>query len=106
VFAIGRNDRYCASPVNMTLDERRTNTNMLSMDSRDCLAQYPFVVVRIRCRVCARKGSYRLARIAAKYGPEITLRDLLDRFSYDCLWRTQSRTKRGQTDCGVYLAGP
>jgi hypothetical protein len=45
----------------------------------------------------------RLARIAAKYGPEITLRDLLDRFSYDCLWRTQSRTKRGHTDCGVYL---
>ena len=42
-----------------------------------------------------------LARIAAKYGPEITLRDLLDRFSYDCLWRTQSRTKRGRTDCGV-----
>jgi hypothetical protein len=73
------------------------------MDSRDCLAHYPFVVVRIRCRVCARKGSYRLARIAAKYGPEITLRDLLDRFSYDCLWRTQSRTKRGRTDCGVYL---
>ena len=64
MFAIGRNDRYCPSPVNMTLDERRTNTNMLSMDSRDCLAQYPFVVVRIRCRVCARKGSYRLARIA------------------------------------------
>ena len=51
----------------------------------------------------ARKGSYRLARIAAKYGPEITLRDRLDRFSYDCLWRTQSRTKRGRTDCGVYL---
>src|ERR1700733_7053121 len=32
-----------------------------------------------------------------------TLRDLLDRFSYDCLWRTQLRTKRGRTDCGVYL---
>jgi hypothetical protein len=73
------------------------------VDNRDCLAHYPFVVVRIRCRVCARKGSYRLARIAAKYGPEITLRDLLDRFSYDCFWRTQSRTKRGRTDCGVYL---
>jgi hypothetical protein len=50
-------------------------------------------------RLCAQ----RLARIVAKYGPEITLRDLLDRFSYDCLWRTQSRTKRGRTDCGVYL---
>lgn len=56
----------------------------LQMDNPDCLAHYLFVVVRIRCRVCARKGSYRLARIAAKYGPEISLRDLLDRFSYDC----------------------
>ena len=35
--------------------------------------------------------------------PEITLRDLLERFSYDCMWRTQSRTKKGRTDCGVYL---
>jgi hypothetical protein len=56
------------------------------MDSRDCLAHYPFVVVRVACRVWARRGSYRLARLAAKYGPEISLRDLTDRFSYDCLW--------------------
>ncbi|HZZ25001.1 MAG TPA: hypothetical protein VFE60_21605 [Roseiarcus sp.] len=28
------------------------------MDNRDCLAHYPFVVVRIACRVCARRGSY------------------------------------------------
>ena len=27
-------------------------------------------------RMLAREGSYRLARIAAKYSPEITLRDL------------------------------
>jgi hypothetical protein len=73
------------------------------MDSRDCLAHYPFVVVRIRCRVCCRNGSYRLARIAAKYGPEITLRDLLDRFSYDCLGRAEARSKKGKSACGVYL---
>jgi len=60
-------------------------------------------VVRIRCRLCSRRGSYRLARLAAKFGPEITLRDLLDRFSYDCLWRTEARSKRGKTGCGVYL---
>jgi hypothetical protein len=51
------------------------------MDSRDCLAHYPFVVVWIACRVCARRGSYRLARLAAKFGPEISLRDLTERFS-------------------------
>jgi hypothetical protein len=38
------------------------------MDDRDCLAFYPFVVVRIACRVCSRTGSYRLARLAAKFG--------------------------------------
>ena len=73
------------------------------MDDRDCLAHYPFVVVRIACRVCSRRGSYRLARLAAKFGPEITLRDLLERFSYDCLWRAEARSKRGQSACGVYL---
>ena len=48
-------------------------------------------------------GSYRLARLAAKYGPEITLRDLTDRFSYDCLWRAEARSKKGKSACGVYL---
>jgi len=73
------------------------------MDDRDCLALYPFVVVRIACRVCSRSGAYRLARLAAKYGPEISLRDLTERFSYDCLWRAEARSKRGVSACGVYL---
>jgi hypothetical protein len=60
-------------------------------------------VVRIACRVCSRSGSYRLARLAAKYGPEITLRDLTERFSYDCLWRVEARSKKGKSACGVYL---
>ena len=73
------------------------------MDDRDRLAFYPFGVVRIACRVCSRIGSYRLARLAAKFGPEITLRDLTDRFSYDCLWRAEARSKAGKSACGVYL---
>jgi hypothetical protein len=73
------------------------------MDDRDRLAFYPFVVVRIACRVCSRSGSNRLARLAAKFGPEITLRDLTDRFSYDCLWRAEARSKAGKSACGVYL---
>ena len=50
--------------------------NIQDMDDRDRLALYPFVVVRIGCRQCSRKGAYRLTRLAAKFGPEITLRDL------------------------------
>jgi hypothetical protein len=73
------------------------------MDDRDRLAFYPFVVVRIACRVCSRRGSYRLARLAAKYGPEISLRDVTERFSYDCLWRAEARSKKGKPACGVYL---
>jgi hypothetical protein len=73
------------------------------MDPRDCLALYPFVVVRIACRVCSRRGSYRLARLAAKFGPEITLGELTARFSYDCLWQAEARGKRAVSSCGVYL---
>ena len=75
------------------------------MSAPDCLAHYPFVVVRIACRHCPRNGSYRLARLAAKHGPEITLREVLSKFSYDCLWREESRArmKGGAAACGVYL---
>jgi hypothetical protein len=69
------------------------------MDNRDCLAHYPFVIVRIGCRDCSRRGSYRLARLAAKYGPEISLRDLTD---YDCMWRAEARSKKGKSARGVY----
>ena len=73
------------------------------MDDQDRLALYPFVILRVACRVCPRKGAYRLTRLAAKFGPEIRLRDLLDRFSYDCLWRAEARGKHGVSSCGVYL---
>jgi hypothetical protein len=73
------------------------------MDDRDGLALYPFVVVRIGCRQCSRKGAYRLARLAAKFGPEITLRDLTNRFSYDCMWRAEARSKKGKSACVIYL---
>jgi hypothetical protein len=75
------------------------------MDDRDRLAFYPFVVVRIACRVCSRSGSYRLARLAAKFGPEITLRDLTDRFSYDCLWRPRRGLRQASLPVG-YPARP
>jgi hypothetical protein len=73
------------------------------MDDRDRLAFYPLVVVRIASRVCTRNGAYGLARLAAKFAPEIGLRDLFDWFSYDCLWRAEARGKRGVSACGVYL---
>jgi len=42
----------------LTGEEQKANIKR--MDDRDRLALYPFVVVRIACRVCSRSGSYRL----------------------------------------------
>ena len=89
--------------IRKSLDGQRTKSEHQCMDDRDRLALYPFVVVRIGCRQCSRKGAYRLARLAAKFGPEITLRDLTNRFSYDCMWRAEARSKKGKSACGVYL---
>jgi hypothetical protein len=64
------------------------------------LADFPSIVVRLRCEVCKRAGAYRLARLAAKYGSEILLDDLLVRISADCAWRDEPRG----SGCGVRFA--
>jgi hypothetical protein len=101
--AVWSTDKRHGSPGRSGLTGIEQIANLGGMDDRDRLASYPFVVVRIACRVCTRSGSYRLARLAAKYGPEITVRDINERFSYDCLWRAEARSKKGKSACGVYL---
>lgn len=67
----------------------------------DTLASYPYVIVRLACRFCRRRGSYRLARLAAKYGPEIDMESLLAQLTGDCEhWRPRHPTKEG---CGAYF---
>jgi hypothetical protein len=34
------------------------------------LVDFPYVLVRLRCDACKRAGSYRLARLAVKYGAD------------------------------------
>jgi hypothetical protein len=63
------------------------------------LVDFPYVLVRLRCDACKRAGSYRLARLAVKYGAEILLDDLLIRLSADCPWRDDLRGT-----CGVHFA--
>lgn len=53
----------------------------------DRLLSYPYVVVRIGCEHCARRGVYRLARLAARFGPEIRLDELLAALTADCAAR-------------------
>ena len=78
--------------------------NIRRMDDRDRLALYPFVVVRIGCRRLLAEAARTAWRgLPRNIGPEITLRDLTERFSYDCLWRAEARSKKGKSACGVYL---
>jgi len=70
------------------------------------LSDYPFVIVRVGCQFCSRSGAYRLARLAAKYGPEIDLWALLDVLARDCRWhRSPGERGPGKYDakCGAYF---
>lgn len=56
------------------------------------LAEYPWVEVNVSCKLCARRGRYRLARLAAHYGPDQTLDGLLADLAHGCpYWRTKPR---------------
>jgi hypothetical protein len=69
----------------------------------DPLALYPYVVVRIGCGLCQRKGRYRLARLAAKYGAEISLDELLLRLTADCGAITQGTRCTGSARPGLLI---
>lgn len=51
-------------------------------DRKDTLLTYPYVRVRIACDYCNRKGGYRLARLAEKFGANIPLYELLKRLAH------------------------
>lgn len=66
------------------------------MSKDDTLSTYPYVLVRIACTDCNRQGSYRLARLAAKFGPEAKLEDVLARLASDCPhWRPRHPVREG-----------
>jgi hypothetical protein len=58
------------------------------------LLDYPYVRLRIGCDACQRRGSYRLARLAEKYGAAIELDDLLAQLTGDCARRMDERAVR------------
>lgn len=76
------------------------------------LATYPFVVVRLACHVCKRDGAYRLARLAEKFGANMSMEDLLERVAFDCPWRRHPGARhpgKYEAKCGAYfrdLDGP
>lgn len=66
------------------------------------LVYFPFVVVRIDCTRCTRSGSYRLARLAQKYGAETGLEEVLSRLTADCVFRKAKHPYR--QGCGARFA--
>ena len=64
------------------------------------LADYPWVEVNVSCKLCARRGRYRLARLAARYGPDQTLDGLLADLAHGCpYWR--SKPRQYEVRCGA-----
>jgi hypothetical protein len=73
---------------------------MLRMDT-DTLLAYPHVVLRLACRYCGRTGSYRLARLAEKFGCDAKTEEVMRKLAADCPhWKRNARWPEG---CGVYL---
>ncbi len=68
----------------------------------DRLADYPYFIVRLGCRKCFRKGQYRLARLAARYGEYMRMGELRAFLVGECwLWKRQ-RPWNSQI-CGAYF---
>lgn len=65
------------------------------------LSQYPYVVVRLACTKCSRKGQYRLARLADKYGSECELSALRVMMSADC--KLAEKGRPGIDVCGCHF---
>jgi hypothetical protein len=51
------------------------------------LADYPYIVVRVRCEPCRRANAYRLARLAQAFGAGATMDEVMDRLFLDCPYR-------------------
>ncbi|GHA28268.1 hypothetical protein GCM10007989_25390 [Devosia pacifica] len=68
------------------------------------IVDYPFVVCRIKCRMCVRRGQYRLARLAQKYGADTSLAHMLHLLTIDCPWNTDRRKpQKYAKGCGAFL---
>lgn len=66
------------------------------------LWEYPWVIVNIDCKLCPRRGRYRLARLAARCGPEVELERVLEVVAVDCQWmRPGDRPRKYGAKCGI-----
>ena len=68
------------------------------------LSNWPWVEVNVDCKLCPRRGRYRLARLAHRLGPELDLEMLLNHIAADCPWNRGGRRPRPyEARCGIRL---
>lgn len=72
------------------------------MDYPARLSDYPWILVRVSCIYCNRQGSYRLARLAARYGADIPLDQLRRLIAADCPYIDRQQRKYVAT-CGCHF---
>ena len=67
------------------------------------LSDWPWVVVNVGCGLCPRRGRYRLARLAARLGPETELERVLAQLAGDCglMRSTEIKPRHYEARCGV-----
>lgn len=58
------------------------------------LSGFPYVTVRLTCSLCPRRGRYRLARLAQRFGAEAEMQDVVRELSADCPWQRAKWDKR------------
>lgn len=71
------------------------------------LVDFPYVVVRLRCSLCPRRGAYRLARLVEKFGADARLTEVLYRIAFDCRWMRAPHMpppRKYEARCGARFA--
>lgn len=106
------NGRAPEGPPTRSIDPYRTLAldNVPSLFSNERmrsptrLSNWPWVEVNVDCKLCPRRGRYRLARLAHRFGPELEM--LLDHLAADCPWpwdRGGRRPRPYEARCGIRL---
>jgi hypothetical protein len=70
------------------------------------LAEYPYVVLRLRCHVCERWRDCRVAILAWEFRPETPVGEMLHLFMRRCPWDPHNPARKPQKygmRCGAYL---
>ena len=64
--------------------------------------RFLWVVARVSCKLCPRRGQYRIVRLAARYGPDVELERLLKILAADCRYmRAGINPQNYVARCGV-----